>query len=85
MSFGVESSSWGIQFEGPDEVIGFLEVGSDSVDFVDQILDTDDILLLSEGLFDDGVAGERDSLSLDLSKSSFVDESANGGLGRISK
>ena len=37
-----ESSSGSSKFEGPDEVVGFLEVRSASVDFVDQIFDTDD-------------------------------------------
>ena len=49
-----ESSSWGSELEGPDEVVGLLEVGYAGVDLVDQILNTDDSVL-SEVLLDDCV------------------------------
>ena len=48
MSLGVVSSSWWTELERPDEVVGFSEVGSDGLDFVDEILDTDDVLFLAE-------------------------------------
>ena len=48
VSLGVVSSSWGTELERPDEVVGFSEVGSDSLDFVDEILDTDNVLFLAE-------------------------------------
>ena len=44
------------ELEGPQEVVGFLEVGTASVDFVDQILNADDAVL-AESLLDDLVVG----------------------------
>jgi len=61
------------QLEGPQEVVDFLEVGSDGVDLVDQVLDADDVHL-AERLLDDRVVGDGDALVVDLSMSTFVHE-----------
>jgi len=45
MSLIRESSSRSSEFEGPKEVVGLLEVRSDSVDFIDQILNVIDTVL----------------------------------------
>jgi len=46
-----ESSSWGSELEWPQEVVGFLEVGADCVNLVDQIFNADDSGL-AQNLFD---------------------------------
>jgi len=64
------------QLEGPQEVGGLLEVGTDGVDLVDEILHADNAEL-SEGLLDDRVVGQGDALLVDLTISALVDELAN--------
>lgn len=77
VSLGSESTSGGSKLEGPQEVVSLLEVGSYSVNLVDKILNSGDVVL-SEGLLDDGVGGQGDSLSVDLSVSSLENEFADG-------
>lgn len=55
----------------------YLEVGTDSGDLVDEVLDADDALG-SELLLNDSVGGDGDSLAVDLGESSLVDEGSNG-------
>jgi hypothetical protein len=66
------------ELEGPQEVGSLLEGRANSVDLVDQILHADDAVL-AESLLNDGVVGKRDSLLVDLTVSSLVDELSNGG------
>ena len=73
VSLGSESSPGCSQLEGPQEVVGFLEVGADCVDFVDEVFDGVDVLL-AEGLADDFVVGERDSLLVDLAETALQDQ-----------
>ena len=47
-----ESSSWVAELEWPQEVGSLLEVGSNGVNLVDQILHADDTVL-AEGTLDD--------------------------------
>jgi hypothetical protein len=61
----VEAASRAIQLEWPQEVGSLLEVGTDSVDLVDEILHTDHAVL-AEVLFDDLVVRQRQSLLVDL-------------------
>jgi len=81
-SLVLESTEGRVQFERPQEVVGFLEVCTASVDFVDEIFNTDDVLV-SEALLDDGVISQWDTLLVDLSVSSFVDEVGDGFQGRF--
>jgi hypothetical protein len=53
---GAESSGGGGELEGPEEVGGLLEVGSNGEDLVDQVLNGDDSELSELGL-NDGVVG----------------------------
>lgn len=76
-TLGGESTKRGGELEGPEEVVGGLEVGSDGVDLVDEIFNADDSLG-SEDLLDDGVIGNGDTLSFDLSVSTLVDELLHG-------
>jgi len=68
-----QSSSGRVELEGPQEVVGFFEVGSDGVDFVDEILNADDSVL-SKSLFNDTVVVEGNPLPVHLGVSSLVDE-----------
>jgi len=67
------TSSWAGEFESPEEVVGSLEVWSNSEDFVDQIfggLDTN----VSNVFVNDSVVREGDSLAVDLAVSALVDQ-----------
>ena len=72
-----ESTVGGGQLEGPEEVGALLEVGSDGVDLVDQILDGEDIEL-AEDLLDLLVLHQRNALLVQLSESTLVDQLADG-------
>lgn len=74
---GAEATGGVGELEWPQEVGGLLEVGSDGVDLVDEILHADDAVLAEVGL-DDGVVGESNALLVDLSVSALVDELADG-------
>jgi len=65
-----------VQLEVPEEVVGDFKVGSNSEDFVDEILNANDTEL-AQSLFDDFV-GEGASASLQLSVSALVDELTHG-------
>ena len=71
------------KFEGPQEVVGFLEVSANSPDLVDKVLNAADSLL-SKVLVNDGVVVESNSGSVHLAVASLVDESADGVAGGIS-
>ena len=61
------------ELERPKEVVGLLEVRSNSGDFVDEVgaaLDTDG----ANTLLDDGVVGDGDSLLVQLAKPALVNE-----------
>jgi len=64
-----------VQLEVPQKVVGDLEVGTDGVDLMNEVLDTDDAEL-AESLLDDFVV-ESASSSLKLAESAFVDELAD--------
>jgi len=81
-SLVLESTEGRVQFERPQEVVSFFEVVTDSVDFVDEIFNTDDVFV-SESLLDDGVISQWDALLVELSESSLVDEVRNGLQGRF--
>ena len=72
-----ETTSRAAKLEGPEEVGSLLEVRSDGIDLVDQVLHADDAKL-AEVLFDDGVVGKRDPLLVDLAVAALVDELADG-------
>jgi len=84
MSLVVESTLGGAKLEGPEEVVGFLEVGSDSVDFVDQIFNTDDAVL-TKGLLNDFIGSEGNSLLVDLTETSLVNQVRDGVSGGVSE
>lgn len=70
---GAETTSGRGELEGPEEVGDGLEVGADSVDLVDNVLDAGDAVL-AEVLLDESVVGDRQALLADLSVTALVDE-----------
>ncbi len=64
------------EFEGPEEVGGLLEVGPDSENLVDEILNTKDAEL-AELLLDDVVVGYGQALLIDLAVAALVNELAD--------
>lgn len=63
--------------ERPQEVVGFLEVLSESVNFVDQVFNALDSEF-SQAFFDNLVRAKGNSLSVKFSVSSFVDHVFDG-------
>lgn len=65
------------ELEGPEEVIGLLEVGSASIDLVNKIFHADNSEL-SELLSNDGVISEGNTLLVNLAETALVNEVGNG-------
>lgn len=61
MSLLSESLSGGVELEWPEEVVGFLEVGTDSGNLVNKIFNACNSVLLSESVLNDGIVGKGDS------------------------
>lgn len=74
---GTEATSGVAELEGPEEVGGLLEVGADGEDLVDKILHADNAVL-AEVLLNDGVVSKGNTLLVDLSVSTLVDELLDG-------
>merc|ERR1719378_425801 len=70
------STGGSVHLEGPQEVRGVLEVGSNSDDFMDEILDADDAEL-SELLLDDVVGSDGCPLAVQLNESTLVNQLAD--------
>lgn len=70
---GVEATVGVGQLEGPQEVVGLLEVGANGVDLVDQVLHADNAVL-AEVLLDDLVVGQGLALLVDLTVAALVHE-----------
>eukprot|EP00355_Strombidium_rassoulzadegani_P010277 CAMPEP_0168624756 /NCGR_PEP_ID=MMETSP0449_2-20121227/9605_1 /TAXON_ID=1082188 /ORGANISM="Strombidium rassoulzadegani, Strain ras09" /LENGTH=170 /DNA_ID=CAMNT_0008666379 /DNA_START=99 /DNA_END=611 /DNA_ORIENTATION=- len=83
VSLDLEASEGRGELEGPEEVVGLLELGAAGGDLVDEVLDAGDAGL-SESVADDAVIGEGDSSSVDLSVSSLVNQLSNGFPGGVS-
>ena len=75
VALGVQLS-W-VEFEGPEEVVGFFEGLADGVDLVDQVFHALDGVFV-EGLVDDGVVDDWDALSFDLGVATSVEDLADG-------
>jgi hypothetical protein len=72
-----ETASGRGQLEWPQKVGGLLEVGANSVDLVDEVLDADNAEL-AEVLLDEVVVGDREALLVDLSVTALVDKLTDG-------
>jgi hypothetical protein len=66
-----------VELEGPEEVGGLLEVGTNGGNLVDQILNANDAVL-AERLLDDVVVRQTDAASCNLAVATLVDEAADG-------
>lgn len=64
------------ELERPEEVGGLLEVGAGGDDLVNEILNTEDVVL-AEVLLDDLVVGKGNALLGDLAISALVDQFAD--------
>jgi len=81
MSLFVKSSLGGFELERPQEVVSFLEVSSASVEFSDQVFNADDVSV-AKNLLNNLVVCDGDSLLVDLTVSSLIDQigdSMSGG------
>ncbi len=67
-----ETSSWGSQLEWPQEVVGGLEMWTYCPYLVNQVLNAHDANV-AQNLLHDGVAGQGDSLLIDLTITSLED------------
>lgn len=66
------------QLEWPQEVVSLLEVRTDGVDFVDQVIDRQDTVL-TQMFFNYLVVGQSNSLLVDLTVTSLVNQLSDGG------
>jgi hypothetical protein len=73
VSLGGEALLGRAKLEGPEEVVGFLEVGTDGGDLVDEVLNAGEADL-AEGSLNDGVISKGNSLAVDLAVASLVDK-----------
>jgi hypothetical protein len=73
---GLETTTRGGQLEGPQEVVCLLEVRANSVDLMNEIFDANNVVL-AEGFLDDLVVEQRNTLTIDLSKSTLVNKLTN--------
>lgn len=72
-----EATSGAGELEGPHELVDLLEVGANSVQLVDNILNAKNVDG-AECVLDDRVVCQRETLSADLSEAALVDELLNG-------
>lgn len=80
VSLLLDSTSWRVESEWEEEIVDLFEFRSKVVNLIDDVLDALDAVL-SESLFDDLVLDQWDSLSVELSISSLVNQSLNSALG----
>jgi len=80
---GTETTVGRREFEGPEEVGDGLEVGADGVDLVDDILNAGDAEL-AKAVLDEFIVGDGQTLLVDLSVATLVDELADGLQVRVS-
>lgn len=84
MSLLGESTSGTSQLESPQEVVGFLEVWAHSGDLVHEVLNGVDSML-AKGSIDESIICEGNSLVVDFTVPSLVDQFLYGFSGGITK
>mmetsp|Transcript_19933 Transcript_19933/g.35876 ORF Transcript_19933/g.35876 Transcript_19933/m.35876 type:complete len:242 (-) Transcript_19933:81-806(-) len=77
LALDVEAANGGGKLEGPEEVADLLEVGAAGDNLVDKILNADNAIL-TKALLNNGVAGERNTVALNLGEPTLVDELLDG-------
>ena len=83
MSLGSKALKGRGELEWPEEVVSLLELGSESGDFMDKILNARDSVLSKDGL-NDIVVSQGNSRAVNLAVASLVDELLDGCLGWVS-
>lgn len=66
-----------VELEGPEEVVGLLKVLANSEDFVDEILNADNVLR-AKSLLNETVVSQGNALLVDLTEAALVDEFLDG-------
>ena len=84
VSLLLKSLSGAVEFEGPEEVVSFLELGADGHDLVDEVLDAHDSVL-AQLLLNDAVVSDWDPGSVHLGVSPLVHELSNGVSGWVAE
>jgi hypothetical protein len=82
VSLLLEALKGGVELEGPQEVVGFLEVGTDGNDLMDEVFNARDTRLAKNAI-NDGVVIERNSGAVNLTEAAAVDELLDGGAGGV--
>lgn len=82
LSSNTPATAWVRQLEWPQEVVSLLEVWTNSVDFVDQVFDRFNTVLTQDG-FNNSVVSQWDSLLVDLTVTSLVDQLSDGRQGWV--
>lgn len=77
VSLLVEATERRAELERPEEVVDLLEVRTDGVDLVDQVLHARDAVL-TEGFLDLAVAAETDALTVDATEATLVAQHTDG-------
>lgn len=77
LSLNTPATRWVRQLERTQEVVGLLEVWSNGVDLVDQVLDRNNTVFAELSL-NDGVVGKSNPLLVNLTVTSLVQELSNG-------
>merc|ERR1719322_898329 len=67
------SSGWSVQLEWPQEIGGVFEIRTNCYDLMDQIFNTDDSHL-AELALNDVIGGDWSTVSINLDKSTLVDQ-----------
>ncbi len=83
MSLFLDTSSGRVESEWEEEIVDLLELTSKVIDLVDDVLDAFDTVF-TESLLNDLVLNKRDSLSVEFSETSLIDEGLDGALRRES-
>jgi hypothetical protein len=78
----LKTTDGGGELEGPEEVVGFLEVGSDAPDLVNEVLNAGDTEF-AEHAVNDFVVIEGNAGTVNLTVATSVDKLADGGTGRV--
>jgi len=82
VTLGLEAALGGRELEGGQEIVGFLEVGSDGVDLVDEVFDAGDAEL-AEGVVDLAIVIEVEALLVDAAVTTLVHKLAHGVHGGV--
>ena len=77
------ATSWGVKSERIQKVSDFFEIFTNGINLIYDIFHAFDSIK-SQSLFDDFVFDQRNSLSIEFSKSSFIDQAFDSFSRRIS-